>query len=120
MNRKKTLITHARDQRARFLGYQITVQHSRTKVTRDSRHPHGRRSVNGPIALLVPPDVVNDKCAPYLKHGKPWKRPGLLKLDDYGIISLYGAEYRGIVNYYLLAHNVASLSKLLRTRAVRR
>jgi group II intron reverse transcriptase/maturase len=115
MNREKTLITHARDQQARFLGYQITVQHSGTKITRDNRHPHGRRSVNGRVALLVPPDVVNAKCAPYLKHGKPWKRPGLLKLDDYGIINLYGAEYRGIVNYYLLAHNVASLGKLQRT-----
>ena len=30
----KTLITHARTQPARFLGYQITVQHTDTKITK--------------------------------------------------------------------------------------
>ena len=37
----KTLITHARTGAARFLGYEITVQHNDRKITR------GRRSVNG-------------------------------------------------------------------------
>src|SRR6266568_2321394 len=41
LNASKTLITHARTQRARFLGYDITVQHSSTRIT------NGRRSVNG-------------------------------------------------------------------------
>ena len=41
LNAEKTLITHARSQRARFLGYDITVQHSGTKIT------SGRRSANG-------------------------------------------------------------------------
>ncbi|HEX8934228.1 MAG TPA: hypothetical protein VF788_08560, partial [Pseudonocardiaceae bacterium] len=31
LNQAKTLITHARTQRARFLGYDLTVQHSSTK-----------------------------------------------------------------------------------------
>ncbi len=39
----KTLITHAASQPARFLGYEIKVQHSDTKITR------GRRAVNGAI-----------------------------------------------------------------------
>ena len=34
LNRQKTLITHARSQRARFLGYDITVQHDSTKTHR--------------------------------------------------------------------------------------
>src|SRR4249920_2246442 len=33
LNQQKTLITHARSQHARFLGYDITVQHSRDKIT---------------------------------------------------------------------------------------
>ena len=41
LNAEKTLITHARSQPARFLGYDISVQHSSTKITRN------RRSVNG-------------------------------------------------------------------------
>jgi group II intron reverse transcriptase/maturase len=106
LNQDKTLITHARTQRARFLGYDITVQHGSTKITR------GRRSVNGRIALLVPPDVIEAKCAPYRQHGKPWHRTALLNLDDYDIVRTYGAEYRGIVNYYLLAQNVHWLGAL--------
>jgi group II intron reverse transcriptase/maturase len=106
LNQDKTLITHARTQQARFLGYGITVQHCNTRIT------HGHRTANGAIALRVPPDVIKAKCAPYRRRGTPWHRPGLQNLDDYDIIQIYGAEYRGIVNYYLLAHNVASLDVL--------
>jgi group II intron reverse transcriptase/maturase len=106
LNQDKTLITHARTQRARFLGYQITVQHCDTKLT------NGRRSVNGRIALHVPPDVIKAVCAPYRQRGKPWHRPRLQNLDDYDIVRIYGAEYRGIVNYYLLARDVWRLRTL--------
>src|SRR6266480_3570454 len=106
LNQDKTLITHARSQRARFLGYQIAVQHSDTKLT------NGQRSANGKIALHVPPDVIKAKCAPYRQHGKPWHRSRLQNLDDYDIVRTYGAEYRGIANYYLLAQDVWRLSAL--------
>jgi len=59
----KTLITHGRTQAARFLGYDITVQHSLS-----------RPGVNGVIGLRVPKAVVTAKLAPYLRHGKPWLR----------------------------------------------
>src|SRR6266513_2383498 len=106
LNQDKTLITHARSQRARFLGYQIAVQHSDTKLT------NGQRSANGKIALHVPPDVIKAKCAPYRQHGKPWHRPELQNLPDYDIVRIYGAEYRGVVNYYLLAQDVWKLGTL--------
>jgi len=106
LNASKTLITHARTRAARFLGYQITVQHSSTRLTR------GRRTVNGKVALQVPKDVITAKCAPYRHRGKPWHRPRLLNLDDYDIVRIYAAEYRGIVNYYLLACNVWRLATL--------
>src|SRR4029079_19800871 len=69
LSQDKTLITHARTGAARFLGYEITVQHAEHKLAR------GRRSVNGVIALRVPMSVVKAKCAPYLKLGKPEHRP---------------------------------------------
>ncbi len=106
LNHAKTLITHARSQRARFLGYDITVQHSDTKLT------GGRRSANGRIALLVPPDVISAQCARYRQHGKPWHRPRLQNLDEYNIVRTYGAEYRGVASYYLLAQDVWRLSRL--------
>ena len=106
LNQDKTLITHARSQRARFLGYDISVQRSGTKIS------NGRRSANGKIALTVPPDVIKAQCARYRQHGKPWHRSRLQNLDDYDIIRVYGAEYRGVVNYYLLAKDVWRLRTL--------
>src|SRR5664279_46448 len=93
LNPDKTLITHARTRAARYLGYEITVQHGDDKLTR------GRRSINGSVALRVPLDVIKAKCAPYRRHGKPWHRSSLQDLDDYDIVQTYAAEYRGIVGY---------------------
>ena len=98
---EKTLITHARTGAARFLGYEITTQHSRC-----------RRKVNGVIALRVPRQVIKAKCAPYFKLGKPERRTELINCDDLTIISTYGAEYRGLVQYYLLAGDVWRLKRL--------
>ena len=106
LNPDKTLITHARTRAARYLGYEIIVQHANDKIASD------RRSVNGTIALRVPLDVIKAKCAPYRRHGKPWHRPAMQNLDDYDIIQAYGAEYRGIAGYYLLATDVWRLRDL--------
>ena len=103
----KTLITHARTQKARFLGYDIIAQHSLT-----------RPAVNGVMGLRVPRDVITAKQALYRYHGTPWYRPGLLNLDDLQIISTYGQEYRGLAQYYLLAGNVHELDRLHRTAQV--
>ena len=108
LNQDKTLITHARSQRARFLGYDITVQHCDAKLT------GGQRAANGKVALRVPPDVVKAQCARYRQHGKPWHRPRLQNLPDYDIVRIYGAEYAGAVNYYLLAQDAGRQAPLLR------
>ena len=100
LNDTKTLITHARTQRARFLGYHVIVQHCDTKLTK------GQRSANGRVALRVPPDVVKAQCTRYRQRGKPWHRPRLQNLPDYDIMRTYGAEYAGVANYYLLAQDV--------------
>ena len=60
----------------------------------------------------MPPDVITAQCARYRKHGKPWHRPRLQNLDDYEIVRIYGAEYRGVINYYLLAQDVSKLTRL--------
>jgi hypothetical protein len=106
LSAEKTLITHARSRAARYLGYEIIVQHGDSKIT------NGRRSVNGTVALRVPLDVIMDKRAPYLRRGKPWHRPAMQNLDDYDIVKAYGAEYRGIVQYYTLASDVWRLNRL--------
>jgi group II intron reverse transcriptase/maturase len=102
----KTLITHARTQAARFLGYEITVRHDNSKIT------GGRRMLNGTIALRVPLDVIKAKCAPYRRRATPWLRPALTNLSDYDIVRVYAAEYRGVINYYLLAGDAWRLRAL--------
>jgi group II intron reverse transcriptase/maturase len=93
LSQDKTLITHARTGAARFLGYEITIQHNDTKKT-------GRyRRVNGQVALRVPRDVIKTKSAPYLHHGKPAKQKALTSGSDHTIVATYGAIYRGIVQY---------------------
>ena len=68
--------------------------------------------LNGTIALRVPLDVIRSKCAPYRKRGQPWLRYALVNLSDYDIVRVYGAEYRGVVGYYLLAGDVWRLHAL--------
>ena len=106
LSQEKTLITHARTQAARFLGYEITVAHDNRQIT------GGIRRLNGTVQLRVPKTVIKAKCAPYLKRGKPASRPALKDRDDHAIISIYGAEYRGIIQYYLLAGDVWRLGRL--------
>jgi group II intron reverse transcriptase/maturase len=102
----KTLITHARHGAARFLGYDITVQHDAHQLTR------GRRAINGQIGLRVPPTVIKAACTRYLQRGKPARRPALTSRDDHDIVKVYGAEYRGTIQYYLLANNIRALHRL--------
>ena len=68
--------------------------------------------LNGTIALRVPLNVVRAKCVPYRRRGKPWLRPALINLSDYDIVRVYAAEYRGVVNYYLLAGDAWRLHAL--------
>jgi len=92
---------------AHFLGYDLVAQHANDKL--DQR---GQRQVIGMIALRVPEAVIAKKCSLYMRNGKPAQRPQMLHDTDYTIISRYQAEYRGLVQYYLLAQNVFRLGKL--------
>lgn len=102
----KTLITHARTQAARFLGYEITAHHDHRKGAR------GRRRADGFIKLSVPRSVIKAKSARYLRHGKPAHRRDLVSESDHTIVATFGAEYRGLVQYYLLAGDACKLNRL--------
>jgi hypothetical protein len=97
----KTLITHARTEKARFLGYDIAVLDCAS-----------RRSADGHIELRIPPDVIHEVCNRYKRNGEPIHRTELLGDDDFSIIARYGAEYRGVVQYYALARNIAWMRTL--------
>ena len=106
LSEEKTLITHARTSAARFLNYEITVRQNDQAIT------NGQRSSNGTVRLRVPAKVIKAKCAHYMKRGQPARRTQVMNMDDYTIVSIYGAEYRGIVQYYLLASDVYRLNRL--------
>ena len=101
LSREKTLITHATSQAAGFLGYELVNQQANDKLDRS-----GRRKVNGRIGLRVPAKVIEQHCRAYVRNGKPADRPVLIHDTDYSIVERYQAEFRGVVQYYLLAQNV--------------
>jgi hypothetical protein len=107
LSEEKTLITHARTEAAHFLGYDIVVQHADDKLDR-----RGHRQVNSVVALRIPKEVIAKKCAQYMRQGKPAQRPQMLDDSDYTIVNQYQAEYRGLVQYYLLAQDVFCLGRL--------
>jgi group II intron reverse transcriptase/maturase len=115
----KTLITHARSQRARFLGYEITVASSNRRTLRRSATDRpNRRSLNGIVVLHVPASVIKAKAALYLAGGKPASRTPIVNEADYTIVGGFGAQYRGIVEYYLLASDVFRLDRVRRVMEV--
>lgn len=96
---EKTLISHARTEPARFLGYNILTQHN------DSYRAKDGKRVNGNIGLHVPLEVVKARCAKYMRSGRPTNRPALLRDSEYAILSQYQYEFRGFANYYELAND---------------
>ena len=49
---------------------------------------------------------------PFLKLGEPERRNQMVNEDDHTIVRTYGAEYRVLVEYYLLAGDVYRLNRL--------
>ena len=107
LSEEKTLVTHARDEAAKFLGYEIHILHA------DDKHDHrGQRCINGSVGLRIPRSVINSHCAKYMRSGKAIHLAQRLSDDAYSIVSQYQAEYRGVVQYYRMAYNLHTLSKL--------
>jgi hypothetical protein len=109
LSQDKTLITHARSEKARFLGYDVHALHDNTK--HDSR---GHRSINGAIGLRVPKDKMQAKMSKYMAKGKPTHRMELTIYSDYDIVSQYQSEFRGFVQYYTQAYNAYQMQDVKR------
>ena len=94
MSEEKTLITHATEKPAKYLGYHIQV------VINNNRLTGGRRALNMNSVLKVPKEVIKQSKKKYTKSGKTVHRPELLQCSDMEIVKIYDAELRGLVNYY--------------------
>lgn len=84
LSKEKTLITHAGDGKATFLGYEI-------KVTGDGNHiaENEKRATNGKIALLMPQKVILEYRDRYSKGGEDRPRHELIADTDYTVIQRY-------------------------------
>ena len=113
---EKTLITNAQD-KAKFLGYEIYVQRSESKV----KNSLGRtnRMFNGNVRLHVSTEIARNKLlamnAMVIKqvNGKEiwWaeSRGFLTSLKEEDIIAQYNLEIRGFYNYYSIANNISAV-----------
>jgi len=99
---EKTLITHAHDEKAKFLGHEITVTKAGNLIASD-----GRRATNGKIALLMPRKVVEKYKERYSKEGRITHKAELRSESDYTIVSRYQAVLHGVYNFYCMATNVS-------------
>jgi len=116
LSEEKTLLTHARSEAARFLGYEVSTLRDDSKRTKRKTNGNGTetmcRSINSGIGLRVPQQVIETKCKGYMRGKKAVQRNWLENESDYAIVMTYQLEYRGIANYYRLAYNMTSLAKL--------
>jgi group II intron reverse transcriptase/maturase len=102
LSAEKTLITHANDGKARFLGHEIKVIRKGDLIAKN-----GRRAANGVIALLMPQKVVRKYRERFSKCGKVTSRAELTADTDYTILQRYQSILRGVYNYYCMAVNVS-------------
>jgi group II intron reverse transcriptase/maturase len=102
LSAEKTLITHAADDKARFLGYEITTLRQGSRIGVD-----GRRGANGCICLRMPTKVVNEYDQRYSKKGKVIHRTDLLNDSDYTIVQRFQSVLVGLYNYFCMASNVS-------------
>lgn len=111
LSQAKTLITHARSEAARFLGYEVRVATADTKRTDFPIHDKvvKRRGINGTITLHIPKEVREKACKRYQKEGKAVYRPEMEGLSDFEIVLIYQLRFRGLANYYQMAQNVRTL-----------
>lgn len=107
LSETKTLITHARTEAAKFLGYEMQV------AQEDSwRNSVGLRNINGVIVLRIPKSNLKEMTCRYTKNGKPIHRAELILNSDYDIVARYQSEYRGYVQYYQMASNLYRMNEL--------
>ncbi len=112
MSASKTLITHARTEHARFLGYDVSVYHADDKLSPRTGTLTKTRSVNGSIRLGIPFGRVNELARRYMRGAKPIHEAGLLAYSDAQIMDVYQQRFRGLAEYYKYAADRKALRKL--------
>jgi group II intron reverse transcriptase/maturase len=108
LSAEKTFITHASDDKAKFLGHEITVTRAETRVTYSVRNGKNVkvRTANGNVTLLMPQSVFRRYHERFSESGKIIHRKELLEDTVYTIIQRFQSVLRGLYNFYCMATNV--------------
>lgn len=110
---EKTLITHARTEYAKFLGYAISIYDEDSKLQRNQTDRRIiKRTVNGHVCLSIPYGLVDEYIAEYTQNGKVVSERRLTTFSDGHIITTFQSRFRGIAEYYKYAVDRCRLSKL--------
>jgi len=119
MSDEKTKITHTGD-RARFLGYDVTVSRAQTAVKK--KDGKTQRCHSYVVRLLVPREKWVAKLLEYnamkivinnngKERFKALHRGKLINKSDIEILSAYNSEIRGLGNFYSLANDAYKIGK---------
>jgi len=122
MSASKTLITHARTQQARFLGYAISINHADGKLSEKANTRTKARSVNGKVRVGIPKGLVRERVHQYQHKGKEQAEKWLLGYSDAHIILTFQLRYRGLAEYYKYAvdrRRLSSLKNVMETSLVK-
>jgi group II intron reverse transcriptase/maturase len=112
LSKEKTLITHARTEHARFLGYTVSSYVADSKLSRRAGTSTKTRSINGGIRLGIPYGLVTELAGKYERRGKPVHVAPLLGYSDAHIIDYFQQRFRGVAEYYKYAVDRCHLAKL--------
>lgn len=118
LSMEKTKITHSAE-KARFLGYDITI--SRSQEVKKLSSGRKCRVYSGAVMLYAPFDkwsakllelkAIQIKKDPSGKeHWKVVHRGSLINRSDIEILRKYNSEVRGMINYYSLACNSSAMA----------
>jgi group II intron reverse transcriptase/maturase len=108
----KTLITHARTQHARFLGYAISIYHANHSLSVRDYDQAKRRNINGVIRLGLPTGLVDERGKAYHSNGKIVSERRLVDGTIPHTIHTYHLRFRGLAQYYKYAVDLHQLGKL--------
>lgn len=118
----KTLITHAKTQQARFLGYAVSCYWVNDKLFHFGDGRAKQRSINGHVRLGLPPGLVNHHRQSYMRRGKSIHEANLLHYTDANIIYIYQQRFRGLTEYYKYAvdrHHLKNLKATMQESLVK-
>ena len=120
LSEEKTVITSAKTEEAKFLGYRLKVgrtnkEQKQRKITNKSGREIKKRTTGMEVILKAPMDEIVKKlfqkgfCD---KKGNPTHKPPWMLLDDDQIVMLYSSINRGLQQFYRPSDNWARVQRV--------